>query len=211
MNASPSPWPLRVLIGLGSLSLIGFAWWALSIPSTPNLASQIPTPNLSDPVRGPSDADVTVIEFGDFQCEFCQELDGVLEQVLSTYGDRVRLVWKDFPVVSIHPEARNAATAARCAQQQFKFWEFHDALFDQPDQLGLERYSEIAKQLGLNETEFAACLRDEAGTKLIDGNVAEAARFGISSTPTLFIGRYVLTEVPSFKTLDGLIRSLLSS
>jgi protein-disulfide isomerase len=206
-----SHWSLRFLLVLGVLLLVAFGWWVFSIPSTPNISGRVPTPKVSDPTRGASSAKITIVEFGDFQCEFCQEWATTYEQLAAKYGSSIRLVWKDSPLDSIHPKARSAAIAARCAQQQFKFWEYHDALFAKPDDLGTERYNAIAVDLGLNQNLFSACLTDQAAANLIDGNLAEAVQFGIRSTPTIFVGSYVLTEVPTFATMDALISSILSS
>lgn len=199
---------LRLLVIAGVLVLVAFGWWALTIPSTPNVASQAPEANISDPVRGGSDAKVSIIAFSDFQCTYCKEWAETSKQLLAKYGDGLKIVWKDFPLTSVHTEARPAAIAARCAQQQFKFWEYHDALFADQSGLGNAKYPEIAKGLELDETAFTTCLNQSATADLVDQGSREAAQYGVSSTPTLFIGRYVLTEVPSFREIDSLISSL---
>ncbi len=202
---------IRWLLGLGAVLLIAFGWWVFSIPTAPNISGKAPVPKVSDPVLGGANAKVTIVEFGDFQCEYCREWSSIYQQLSAKYGTAIRLVWKDSPLQSVHPKARGAAIAARCAQQQFKFWEYHDALYASLDTLGSERYLAIAQELQLDQNRFATCLNSEATANLVDENLAEAAQFSIRSTPTIFVGSYVLTEVPTFSTMDALLSSLLSS
>lgn len=200
---------IRLLIGLGAIVLALFIWWVVSIPTMPNVASRSPSPNLTDPAKGPSDARVKLIVFSDFQCPYCRDWTSVANQITDKYGSSVQIVWKDYPNATAHPEARKAAIAARCAQQQFKFWEYHDVLYSHQNDLGPALYSDIAKELSLNDAVFSTCLEKGATAGLVDGNIREAVQFGVSATPTIFIGRYVMNEVPSFNEIDSLISTLL--
>ena len=85
------------------------------------------------PVKGPANAPITIVEFSDFQCSYCKRVVNVLDQVLERYPDKVKLAFRDFPIVNIHPQAEKAAEAAHCAGEQGKFWEFHDLLFEKQD------------------------------------------------------------------------------
>jgi protein-disulfide isomerase len=175
----------------------------------PNIASRAPSPNLTDPVKGPSSAQIKLVAFSDFQCPYCRDWADIVKQLSDKYGSLIQIIWKDFPNASAHPEARNAAIAARCAQQQFKFWEYHDALYAHQESLGSALYVDIAKELGLNEASFTECVEKELTAGLVDGNSLEAVQFGVSATPTIFIGRYVMNEVPSYGRIDSLIDLLL--
>ncbi|MBU1148622.1 thioredoxin domain-containing protein [Patescibacteria group bacterium] len=191
--------------------LAAFAWWVISIPGSPNLSSELPEINLTDPSQGAENSAVTIIEFSDFQCEFCRQWNDVYRQLALKYGSRIRRVWKDFPIESVHADAKNAAVAARCAQQQFSFWEFHDGLYQNQDNLGPETYSRIALEIGLDAEKFLNCQGDLAPRKLVESSIREGVAFGVSNTPTLFVDRYVIKEAPSYEFMDNLIAELLSS
>ncbi len=126
----------------------------------------------TDPVRGDTRAQLTIIEFGDFQCPFCADIAPVLAQVLASYPE-VRLVWKDLPNPA-HPQARPAALAARCAQNQDKFWEFHDLLFANQAELGDKLYKQIAEVLELDLTSFNSCLASQAYIEVVGEGLAAA-------------------------------------
>jgi protein-disulfide isomerase len=112
-----------------------------------------------DPARGPEDAPVTIIEFSDFQCPFCKAFfDQTLPKLLSRYRDRVRFVYRDFPITRIHPEALNAAEAAQCAFEQDRFWDYHDRLFQTPEKLSVSHLKANARSLGLDGKAFDECL-----------------------------------------------------
>jgi protein-disulfide isomerase len=146
------------------------------------------------PVRGPQDAKVTIVEYSDFQCPFCARVYQTLEtQVLKEYGDKVRFVFKNYPLTSIHPWAEGGAIASECAylQGNDKFWAMYDGLFVQQsqitkDNLG-EKVSEIATKAGMDVPKLKECLdgKQTADAVLADSN--EATALGVSSTPTFFI------------------------
>ncbi len=199
----------KLLVGLGLALLVGFGWWVFSQPSAPNVSGRTPPVGAKDPKLGSAQAPVTIIEYGDFQCEFCKTFDETLKTVQAQYGDQVRLVWKDWPVASLHPEAVSAAVAARCAQQQNQFWEFHDALFQNQDQLSQATYTQIASTLQLDADSFSRCLTSDAPRQLVSDSYTEGLAYGVTQTPTLFIGQYVLKEAPDAATLSQLISSLI--
>lgn len=203
-------WLLPLLVALAAIVLIGFTWWTISIPTTPNLSTRFPTVHLTDPVRGGQDAQVTIVEYSDFQCEFCQTWHTVAQQILDKYGDKVRLVWKDFPLTDLHPEAKAAAEAARCAQQQFAFWEYHDQLFARQSELGTALYTDIAQDLGLDAQAFTRCRGSGDADTFITQSQQEGVTLGVSGTPTIYVGQYIFKEAPSFSTVDSLVSSLLS-
>ena len=146
------------------------------------------------PARGPGDAKVTVVEYSDFQCPFCARVWGTLENdVLKDYGDKVRFVFKNFPLTSIHPWAGDAALAAECAFRQGNdgFWAMYNGLFSKQNDITKEnlreRASDIARDAGLDVAAFQACFDGKQAQDAVDADVHEASALGINSTPTFFV------------------------
>ncbi len=144
------------------------------------------------PSVGPANASVTLVEFSDFQCPFCGRIVPAIDGVRKNYGDKVKLIFRQFPLNSIHPFAQKAAEAALCAREQGKFWEMHDLLFKEQDKLEVADLKDKASRVGLKADAFAACLD---GSKMADKVAAEVAlgtKIGVSGTPSLFLnGRQV--------------------
>lgn len=142
------------------------------------------------PRRGSEAAPVTIVEFSDFQCPYCKRVQPVLRELLAKYGDQVSLVFKDLPL-AMHPEAEKAAQAARCASDQGKFWEYHDALFGlaavKPDSYGV-----IAAKLALNEQEFRNCLDSGKHRSGVEADLRQAQGLGIGGTPMFVINGIML-------------------
>jgi protein-disulfide isomerase len=145
----------------------------------------------TDPqIRGRTDALVTIVEFGDFQCPYCRDVTSTLDEVLSRHGDDVRLVFRHNPL-AMHAEARNAAKAALAAARQGKFWAMHDKLFESQFELA-GKYRDFAGAIGLDLVRFDADLADPALDRVIDGDLAVAQRFAVTGTPSFFInGRFL--------------------
>ena len=148
------------------------------------------------PAKGPETAPITIVEFSDFQCPFCTRVVPTLEQVKENYGDKVRLVFRQFPL-GMHPNAPKAAEASLCAREQGKFWEMHDAMFGDQSALAVPQLKVTAAKLGLDAEKFNQCLdsgkyQDEVATDMEAG--AEA---GVSGTPAMFVnGQMVSGAVP---------------
>ena len=167
--------------------------------------------NLKDqPVRGNPDATVTIVEYSDFQCPFCSRAYTTLEsQVLKEYGDRVRLVYKNFPLSNIHPWAESAALATACARKQSPagFWKLYDFFFQNQQALTPENLKEkasgVIKDAGLDVGAFETCFDSKAALDLVKADEVEANALGVRSTPTFFInGRKLDGALPyeNFKT-----------
>src|SRR5262249_51418549 len=109
-------------------------------------------------IRGAADASVTLVEFSDFHCPFCKRVQPTLAELLKAYPEKVKLVYRDLPLDGLHPQARAAAEAARCAQDQGKFWEYHDVLFDQAPKASVEDLKGYARKVGLDAGKFDSCL-----------------------------------------------------
>jgi protein-disulfide isomerase len=149
--------------------------------------------NGAAPARGNTNAPVTMVEFSDFQCPFCFRFAPVLNQVASKYGDKVRIVYRQYPLTSIHPFAFKAAEASLCAHEQGKFWEMHDALFADQNKLGVADMKQTAGRLGLDRKEFDKCLDTGRFTEQVQKDMAEGTRLGITGTPAVFVNG---VEVP---------------
>ncbi len=135
------------------------------------------------PATGAADRKVVLVEFSDFQCPFCSKAHKTVKQFMDKHKDKVTLTYKHLPLTQLHPEALPAAKAAWAAQQQGKFWEYHDALFNQPDKLGEPLYGTIAKNLKLDEARFNKDRQSAAAEAAIQKDVQMAESLGISGTP----------------------------
>jgi len=159
----------------------------------------------ADPVDGPATAPVTIVEFADFECPFCQRAAPTLSRLRQAYGDRVRLVWKDMPLTRIHARAFLAAQAGRCAHDQGKFWIYHDRMFDAPRGLTAAALKEYAGDVGLNVSRFDACLDGGTHAVAVKDAVATAAQLGLSSTPTTFINGRMLSGARSYQEFAAVV------
>jgi protein-disulfide isomerase len=141
---------------------------------------------------GPADAPITIVEFSDYQCPFCRRWHAeVYEPLLAAYPGKIRLVYRNLPLTSIHPDAFAAAEAAMCAGEQDVYWKYHDKLFSS-ETLGNNAYIQYAQQLGLNMSTFEACLSNHKYQKAIESDSDFALNLGIRSTPTFFINGLAL-------------------
>lgn len=141
----------------------------------------------NDPQRGPKEAKVTIVEFSDYQCPFCERFyQQTLPELLKDYGDKVRFAFKDFPL-PMHPEAQKAHEAAHCAGDQGKYWEMHDVLFENRSSLSVEALKRYARNIGLSATKFDSCLESGKHEKTVKDDIRAARSVGVNGTPTFFI------------------------
>lgn len=139
----------------------------------------------SDHIRGNPDADISIIEYSDFQCPFCQRHEPTLVQLLKEHGDAINLAYRHFPL-PFHPEAQNAAEASECAAElggEDAFWSYHDKLFENQGTLGSALYLQLAKDLGLNETAFKTCLDSDRHLEKIRSQMDSGTAVGVTGTP----------------------------
>jgi protein-disulfide isomerase len=157
------------------------------------------------PFKGPADAPITIVEFSDFQCSYCKRVLNVLNEVLERYPNQVKLAFRDFPIVTIHPHAQKAAEAAHCAAEQGKFWEFHDLLFEKQDAIPTTNFADHAKALGLEVTPFQACLDSRKHQEKVERHYAAGVKAGVSGTPAFFINGRPLSGAQPFEAFKAVI------
>ena len=163
----------------------------------------------NDPVRGNPDAPITIIEFSDFQCPFCarfhvQTLPSILEEYIDT--GKVNLVYRDFPIQSIHPNALPAAVAAECANEQGKYWQYHDTLFERQNSWSkldtgsvISTFSQYATDIGLEQQQFDSCLGSGKYLQEVQQDLNDGRTYDITGTPGFFIGN----DDIGFVKIDG--------
>jgi len=136
---------------------------------------------------GPTDAPITIVEFSDYQCPFCRRWHAeVYESLLAAYPGKIKMVYRNLPLTSIHPDAQAAAEAAMCAGEQNVYWQYHDKLFSS-EILGSGAYAQYAQELNLDMITFEACVSGEKYKAAIQADSDFAVNLGVRSTPTFFI------------------------
>ena len=163
-----------------------------------------------DPSQGKADAPVTVVEFSDFQCPFCQRVMPTLKELRTKYGDRMRLVWKDFPLTQIHPQAFVAAQAGNCAREQGKFWEYHDRLFANQQALQPEFLKKYAAEIGLDTAKFNQCLDSSKYEARVQEALGSGNRLGITSTPTVYVNGRMINGAQPIDVFQSVVDEELS-
>jgi protein-disulfide isomerase len=138
-------------------------------------------------VRGPADAPVTIMTFSDYQCPYCVRSEPVLAEVLERYPDQVRLVHRHFPLDNIHPFARPASEAAMCAEEQGKFWEYHDGIFALQGKLGDGSLVEIASSIDLDADAFGLCIEERRYKDFVEADFKAGQEAGVTGTPSFFL------------------------
>jgi protein-disulfide isomerase len=162
------------------------------------------------PTLGSKDAPVTIVEFTDFQCPFCKATEATLTQLREKYGDKIRLVHMDYPL-PFHAHALDAAKAARCANDQGKFWPYRDALFANQGKLAPADLKAEAKTLGMNTTEFDKCFDSAKYESQIKSDQAAGEKAGVDGTPAFFIDGRPLTGAQPIPKFEQLINDELAN
>jgi protein-disulfide isomerase len=157
------------------------------------------------PAVGPEGAPVTIVEFSDFQCPYCARIVPTLKQVQEEYGDKVRLVFRQFPLESIHPNAQKAAEASLCAGEQGKFWEMHDLMFEEQQQLAMEELKEKAVRLELDAEAFGECVDSSRFAEQVADDLREGSTAGVSGTPAMFINGRFLNGAQPFEAIAKVV------
>jgi len=161
------------------------------------------------PTFGPEDAKVTIVEFSDFQCPYCSRAADVTNQVKEKYGDKVRFVFRQFPL-NFHKEAHLASQAALAAHAQGKFWPYHDLLFKNQRALGIEDLRKYAKEIGLDLGKFNKALEDKTYAKQVDDELELGKKVFVSGTPTMFLNGKRIGNATDFGSVSAEIEKELS-
>lgn len=159
------------------------------------------------PFFGSRDAKVQLELFSDFQCPACKTSEQVIKDVQQIFGDKIGYSYKYYPLVVIHTQAFRAALAAECANDQGKFWEYHDVLYEKQPEFSEEQLISYAKDLGLKEDDFSSCLKSKAKADVVRQDMKEGDDRKIDSTPTFFING---EKVSNWTELKSLIQAKLS-
>lgn len=155
------------------------------------------------PSKGPDSAPITIVEFGDFQCPFCGRMERTLNQVMANYAGQIRLVYRQFPLDSIHPYAQKAAQASLCARDQGKFWQMHDAMMNDQRNLSLAQLKQKAVGVGMESGQFDSCLESDKYADQVARGLAAGQVAGVTGTPALFVnGRFLSGAMPYEQLAD---------
>ena len=158
----------------------------------------------NSPSKGPANAPIELVEFSDFQCPFCLRAHPTVQQVLDAYGDRIRFVYRNYPLPS-HPNARPAAEAAACAAEQGKFWPYHDKLFATQSKLADADLKQDAADLGLDAAKFNACVDSHKFRAEIDADVRAGQEAGVDGTPAFFVNGRLINGAQPYEVFKRII------
>jgi protein-disulfide isomerase len=208
--------PLAFILGMGA----GYVLWgsdrapaaaAIAEPETATETTMlIDTIGQGDPTLGPEDAPVTIIEFSDFQCSYCQRWhQTVFPELMAAYPNQIRFMYRDFPIFGAG--SYDAAEAASCAGEQDAYWEYHDALLSGQYSMGRSTFELYATNLGLDLEAFTACLDDTRYDTEIQADYNYAASIGVSSTPTFIINGKALIGAQPIEYFTAAVEEALAA
>jgi protein-disulfide isomerase len=160
------------------------------------------------PVKGAKDGKVVLIEFSDFQCPFCSRANTTVKEFMAKNGNAVLLTYKHLPLVQIHPQALPASLASWSAQQQGKFWEYHDALFAQQGSLGEELFIKIANDLQLDIAKFNKDRQSAQAKQAIDKDIRLAQDLGVNGTPAFFMNGVAFSGAVSLSDMESVLKEV---
>lgn len=162
------------------------------------------------PSRGPASARVTIVEFSDFQCPYCRTMAATLKEVEKNHPKDVRLVFRQFPLTGLHPNAQKAGEASLCGQEQGRFWELHDAMFEDQASLNESDLKAKAAKLKLDPAAFNACLDSGKYANKVRQDMRDGAVAGVSGTPALFINGRFLSGAQPYREIAKIIEEELN-
>ncbi len=213
VSQKPRSWgwlafPVIFLLGLGS----GWLLWGrdgaksgVDVKVDPNV-KRYDVPIDDDPVIGADNAEITIIEFSDYQCPYCSRwYSEVFDRLMQEYDGKIRFVYRDFPLSAIHPDATPAAEAANCAGEQGVYWQFHRALFSGRYGLGSTAYEQYAAELGLDAVAFSECMAERRYADEVAQDFSFASQLGVRSTPTFFINGMAVVGAQPYEVFQQII------
>ncbi len=173
----------------------------VTLPEPPQVRKQV---EAKGPSRGPENAKVTIVEFSDFQCPYCSRAKNTVDQVMEAYAGKVRLVFRHMPL-DFHKEAPKAAEASLCANEQGKFWEYHDKLFASQSALQIPQLKDHATAIGLDGAKFGECLDSGKFANVVKQDMEAAQKAGVRGTPAFFINGVMLSGAQPFEEFKAII------
>lgn len=178
------------------------------ITRNPNLADLLTGPIIDprDPWLGDKYAKVNLVLFSDYTCDYCAVQEQAIKKLFENYKHYIKVIWKDYPESNEDSLSFQAARAGQCAARQEKFWPYHDFLFEYNDELGEEKYLEIAKKLDLNQRDFKKCLSDKEVDEKIYSNIEEANMLEITGIPFLYVGTQQVMGEIKYSELERLVK-----
>ncbi len=227
LHAAPEPTPeARLVEARGNLA-VGLVAFLLGVPAfyvlaqhgksthpappapTEALATRLVQPQ--NHIAGNPQSPVTVVEFGDFECPACGREEAVAREIRLKYASQTRFVFRQFPLIHIHPPAERAAEASECAADQGKFWEMVDMIYSQQSDLSDEGLKRDAAAAGLDQAKFTQCLISGSTAARVRQDLVDGKALGVTGTPTFFVGQKRIEDVPSLAELSQLIDEELAS
>ncbi len=205
-------WAVIVVVVLIFVGFFAFSGKSSKTTSKSNNSSK-----LSQHVIGNSPTGVTLVEYGDYQCPYCEQYFQTVKQVQAAFINKVKFQFRNFPIVNAHPNAFAAARAAEAASLQNKFWEMHDALYTNANwQVWTEAsdptpyFNQYAKQLGLNITQFKSDFASSRVNDVINADAAEGTRLGVEGTPTFFLNGKKIDIANSFSAFEKVLNDAIN-
>lgn len=159
-----------------------------------------------DHAQGPEDAEVTLVEYGDYECPHCGRAYPIVKEIQEQFGKRLRFIFRNFPLSEMHLQAKAAAEVAEFAGSQGKFWEMHDLLFENQTRLGDPLFSSLAKKLGLSPAALGKALESGEFEARVRADFSGGVRSGVNGTPTFFINGHRHDDSFDYDTLTAAIR-----
>jgi protein-disulfide isomerase len=197
-----------IMISIGAVFTHGYGLFNKKI--TPGDRFEVQVGN--DPVRGNyTKGDVVMIVFSDYECPFCKKAELTVRELMKNYDGKMILVFKDFPLTMLHPNAYNAALASRCAKEQGKYWEYHDYLFDHNDKLDPQYLKEYARFFNMSGDQFDRCFDSEKYRNEIENDKQQGMQVGVSGTPAFFINGLKVVGAQPIEEFSKIIDSELKN